>query len=313
MDATHDARVRPHGRAGRARGGAAVTRLRDEARAAVELWLLPALVASLPYRAGIALARRLARALPLYEPAARASVAQWRAAGGGGDERAFAAAFRFAQLVDHADLFWALTRSRRFLLRRLRAPSLPSGVRAPLLVVSFHYGQGLWLMHWLATQGVAARFVSIRLVRSEAQGAVHYAYARLRIRAVERLAGIAPIFTGGARREIAATLQAAGAVYGLLDVPIPEAAGHAPNATLRGQPVLLPAGLLESARGTGAGVLVLTARTCPDGSRVVQADPAGAIEQADVGALAALLDRRIAEAPAAWHFWHLWPRFAVPR
>ena len=41
---------------------------------------------------------------------------------GAGDEAAFRTDFRFAQLVDHADLFWALTRSRAFLRRWLAAP-----------------------------------------------------------------------------------------------------------------------------------------------------------------------------------------------
>lgn len=302
MDAAHDGR-----RTGRRVNAAA------EARAAVELWLLPVLVALLPYRVGVALARSLALALPLYDQAARESLAQWRTAGGGGDERAFVAAFRFAQLVDHADLFWALTRSRRFLLRRLDAPAPPADAGAPLLVVSFHYGQGLWLMHWLAAHGRAARFVSIRLSRAEAASALQYAYARLRIRVVERLAGVAPVFTGGARREIAATLRAGGAIYGLLDVPVPDAREHAPNATLRGQPVLLPPGLLESARGTGATVLVVTAHAREDGSRVLQAEPAGPVDQAQVATLAALLDRRLADAPASWHFWHLWPSFRAAR
>lgn len=283
--------------------------LRAELRAAVELWVVPALLALLPWRVGMLLARVVARTLPLYGDGAHEGAVQWRDAMGGGDERAFVVAYRFAQLVDHVDLYWTLTRSRRFLLRRLAAnvPALTPG--QPVLVLSFHFGQGLMLMHWLAAHGIAARFVSVRLERATSPGALHHAYARLRIRAVERLAGVAPIFTGGARREIAATLAAGGAVYGLVDVPVPDAGRAAANATLLGRDVLLPTGLLDAAQASQAQVLVLTAHATPAGERVVQADALGRAGETTMGALAALLERRLHEAPAAWHFWRLWPLF----
>jgi lauroyl/myristoyl acyltransferase len=282
--------------------------LRAEARAAVELWLVPGLLALLPYRAGIALARAAARRLPLYGDTAQAGAREWCAVAGASASADFVRDYRFAQLVDHMDLFWSLTRSRRFLEKRLTArPPLPLG--QPLLVLSFHFGQGLWLMHWLAHAGVKARFVSIRLARAEAQGALQYAYQRLRIRCVERLAGIAPIFTGGARREIAASLAQGSAVYGLIDVPVPGAGRLPANATLLAHPVRMPEGLLESAQGSGAQVLVLTAHANADGMRFVQADAVGPLAELTVARLAALLERRLREAPAAWHFWHLWRSF----
>ncbi|MDH5288217.1 MAG: hypothetical protein OEX23_16485 [Betaproteobacteria bacterium] len=296
MDAAHEA-------------PAARMTLRDELRAGVELWLVPGLLALLPWRAGMRLARVLARVLPLYGDAARASAAQWRAATGGTDERGFAAEYRYAQLVDHVDLFWSLTRSRRFLLRRLPAAAPACAPGQPVLVVSFHFGQGLLLMHWLAAHGIRARFVSVRLDRAPGSGALRHAYARLRIRAVERLAGAPPIFLGGARREIAATLAAGGAVYGLVDVPVPDAQHAAANATLLGRDVLLPTGLLDAAQSSQAQVLVLTAHAAPSGERIVQAEAMGRAGEATIGALAALLERRLREAPAAWHFWHLWPMF----
>ena len=48
---------------------------RAELGAGVELWLVPALLALLPWRAGMLLARCVARMLPLYGEAARASAA----------------------------------------------------------------------------------------------------------------------------------------------------------------------------------------------------------------------------------------------
>ena len=125
-----------------------------------EFWLLPLAVALLPYRAGIILARWCAARLPLYDERARAGLAHYRAARPRGDARRFLNEFRFTQLIDHADLFWALTRSERFLLSRLDAPPRPE--TAPLMVIGMHFGQGLWLLPWLRACGTPARFLSVR-------------------------------------------------------------------------------------------------------------------------------------------------------
>ncbi len=126
-----------------------------------EFWLLPIAVALLPYRAGLALARWCARTLPLYDETARAGQAQYRAARPRGDARRWLVDFRFTQLIDHADLFWALTRRERFLLSHLDARAARSAP-GPLVVISMHYGQGLWLLPWLRAAGVPARFLSVR-------------------------------------------------------------------------------------------------------------------------------------------------------
>ncbi len=288
------------------------TRLSRELRAAFEFWLLPFALALLPYRLGIAAARLSARWFPLYPELTDAGAAQWHALTGGGDERAWRAEFRFGQLVDHADLFWSLTRSRSFLLKQLGAPAPDCPRDRPLLVLSFHYGQGLWLLHWLAAHGHPPRFVSIRFAREDCDSTLRYAYAKLRIATVARLAVAAPIFTGGARREIAQTLQRQGTVYGLLDVPTSDDPGRAVNAKVLGRDVCLPAGLLESAAEHATAALVLTARVVADGSRRVEAESFALAGSLSVERAGELLTRRIEEAPAAWHFWYLWPTIEAP-
>jgi hypothetical protein len=42
----------------------------------------------------------------------------------------------------------------------------------------------------------------------------------------------------------------------------------------------------------------------------VHADRLGRLDEVTIGGLASLLERRLVEAPSAWHFWHLWPCFA---
>jgi hypothetical protein len=290
-------RRRPKGEGRRAAGqGGPAARLRRELRDFVELWGLPLAVALLPYAAGIALAARIARCLPVYDAAAQAGLAQYRGVCGG-DGQAWLAEYRFAQLIDHADLFWALTRSRRFLHSRMDAPDMPG--TGPLLVLSMHFGQGLWLLSWLRHHGAPARFLSIRFAADAFASTTHYLYARLRMAMVERLAGAPPIYTGGARREIVATLRRGGVVYGLIDVPT---AGSAANATLFGVPIHWPSGLSDCARGEAVDLLLLTASCERNGRRRVEACRTA---PPDVRAIAACFEQRIRARPGAWHFWHL--------
>lgn len=286
-----------------------IARVCRELRAGVELWLLPLVVAVLPYRIGIALARFAARVLPLYRAATEASVSQWSRVMGGEDLDAFRAAYRLEQLVDHADLFWSLTRRSAAMLARLRVPEVALPAGRPLVVVSFHYGQGLWLLHWLSTLGHPPRFVSLRISREDADSSLQYAYARLRNRQVERMARAALIYTGGARTAIAGTLASGGTVYGLIDVPLPGGQARTANGTMFGRPVSLPTGLVDSANAVGAALLVLSGRIDRDGTRVVEARLANRAERVTIGDVARELEARVAHAPAAWHFWSLWPAF----
>jgi hypothetical protein len=269
-----------------------------------EFWLLPLAVALLPYRAGIALARWCASTLTLYDERARAGLAHYRAARPRGDAEGWLTEFRFTQLVDHADLFWALTRSERFLLSRLDTPPHPGA--PPLMVISMHFGQGLWLLPWLRAGGTPARFLSVRFDASAFESRLHYLYARLRLRVVEKLAGVPAILTGGARGEIAATLSQPGAVYGLIDVPTAKPA--AANGTLFGAPVFWPSGLVDAARAAGVDMLLLTAHCEADGRRRVAVER---IAVADVGDIASRFGERIDAAPGAWHVWHFLPDFTA--
>lgn len=269
-----------------------------------EFWLLPLAVALLPYRAGIAFARWCASRLPLYDARARAGLAHYRTVRPRGDARDWLTEFRFTQLIDHADLFWALTRSERFLLSRLDVPPRPG--TTPLMVISMHFGQGLFLLPWLRAGGTPARFVSVRFDATAFESRLRYLYARLRMRVVEKLAGVPAIYTGGARGEIAATFAQGGAVYGLIDVPTP--AANPANATLFGAPIFWPSGLVDAARTAGVEMLLLTAHCGADGRRHVGAERTVAALVADI---ASKFGARIDAAPGAWHVWHFLPDFAA--
>jgi hypothetical protein len=288
------------------------TRLGVEWRDLFELWFWPIVVALLPYRAGVAFGRFVTRHVALYEDAAAEAVARWREVSPGGDERSWLAAYRFAKLIDHADLFWALTRSESFLLSRFvsRPPALPS---PPLLVVSFHYGQGLWLLRWLREAGLAPRYLSVPSVREGADSTLMFWYGRVRIRAVERLAGAAPIFLGGARRAIEDALAASQTVYALVDVPSRNAASQPGNCTVLGRPVTFPVGAVEAAQQANVPAIVITARILPDGRRTVDMEPGPDARALTMERLGAALTGRLCADSAAWHFCNVWSGFAARR
>ncbi|HET7098398.1 MAG TPA: hypothetical protein VFJ68_13495 [Casimicrobiaceae bacterium] len=279
-------------------------RLTHELACLWEFWLLPLVVALLPYRAGVAFARWCAARLSLYDENARAGLAHYRAACPRGDPSRWLAEFRFTQLIDHADLFWALTRSERFLLSRLDAPPRPGA--PPLMVISMHFGQGLFLLPWLRAGGTPARFVSVRFDATAFESRLRYLYARLRMRIVEKLAGVPAIYTGGARGEIAATFAQGGAVYGLIDVPTLAASDA--NASLFGSPIFWPSGLVDAARSAGVETLLLTAHCATDGRRHIAAERTATLAVADI---ASRFGARIDALPGAWHVWHFLSDFAV--
>ena len=306
--APHEARACPRRPATSGRADDAMARLARELRCLFEFWLLPLVVALLPYRAGVALARGCARALPLYDAAARAGLAQYAAARPYGDTYAWLAEFRFAQLIDHADLFWTWTRSERFLLDRIDARP-PTGLN-PLVVVSMHYGQGLWLLRWLRAGGLPARFLSVRFDASAFESRLHYLYARLRMRTVERMSGVPPIYTGGAKEEIALTLE---------DARRRLRTDRRPGAARRrdgGQRTAVrPAGVLAArtrrlrARGRRRRHAARPRAAC----RMVGATSTrGGSPPPTSGASPRCSARAIDAAPGAWHVWHFLPAFAVP-
>lgn len=271
-------------------------------------WLLPLVVALLPYRRGLALARWLAARLPLYD-AVTCRAWEQCAAVRPDDERRWKAGFRLTQLIDHADLFWSLTRSDRWILARMALQRIEPSRARGLLVIGFHYGQGLWLLRWLRAVGVPSRFVSIRFTRADFETTAHYLYARLRMWAVARAEGAAPIYTGGGRRAIGDTLAGGGCVFGLVDVAMADARERAANATLFDRPIVFPEGLLDSSQEVDPPVLILTARHDDGELRRVDATSFPATRGLTMPRIARELEVRIEAAPSAWHVWGLWPLF----
>ena len=279
-----------------------------EVRILWEFWLLPLLIAVLPYRVGLMLARWLAAHLPLYDATAQRAWAVC-ATVCPGNERVWKSEFRLTQLLDHADLFWSLTRTDAWILARLALPRLDPWPAGGMLAIGFHFGQGLWLLRWLRAAGRPARFLSVRFARSDFETWLHYAYARLRIFAVASAEGAPPIYTGGSRREIGETLAAGGCVFGLVDVALADASRQPANGHLFGHPIAFPEGLLDSAGTVGSPVLIVTACHDRTALRRVDARFFASARALTMSTISAELQQRLDAAPAAWHVWNVWPRF----
>jgi hypothetical protein len=72
-----------------------------------------------------------------------------------------------------------------------------------------HFGQGLWLLSWLRDRGMPARFLSVRFDATTFASTAHHTSTRGCGWRRSGVSGVPPITTGGARREIAATLREA--------------------------------------------------------------------------------------------------------
>ncbi len=281
--------------------------LRRELRAALERILLPGLAAVLPWWLCARLFWQLARAEFLY----RSEVGQaWNHAREylplDTDWRRRA---RFHLLVDNADYFLSLCRGRRWMARYIHvvgAENLEAGVN-PILLVTFHWGQGFWALRHFRDAGLPAAWlhapVAARLRAGEYLGGF---MGRCRIRQVERLSGAEPIPVGGsiaAMRE--RLLRSRLPVMAMPDAPL-RPGQRTLAVDLLGRPAQIAAGVIAMAAADGIPVHAYTMRADPrTGRRRLVISPAivGADASALAQQLADVLSGAIGDDSAAWYVW----------
>jgi phosphatidylinositol dimannoside acyltransferase len=214
-------------------------------------------------------------------------------------------AWRLVQLIDHADLFVALTRGSRWFNEQADVQGAWPAT-GPFLAVTFHWGAGLGSLGHLANAGHRARFLSGRFGDADfGNDAWRVRYVKLRIRAIERVTGAPVIYTGGASSHIEDAFARGTCVVALCDVP-PSAGRSTINASLNGLQLRMPLGLARLA----------CARRIPVVSYVAGVDRATgrrylAIDEARIfsdpaslaAALAARLGTQLERDAAAWHMW----------
>lgn len=269
------------------------------------LFVLPALVALLPWRYGFALLKRCARSTRLYalsvEPA-------WQAARvflPDADETEWKFRFRLLRLVDHVDVYLCLLRGarwgRRWIVQHGAWPS--PGARVWL---TYHWGAGWWIWPLLREQGIATHFLA-RAPQGRSVGLtrVSHVFARFREWAMRRAGGAGALFTGGSSEKIRAALTAGDGVMGMLDLPA-MAEQRTLTLPLLDRTARFPYGLVRLAAQLDVPVsLVSFGLDFANGQRDVRIEnlPAGTSAEQLMQHYAAHLDTRLHAAPEAWQIW----------
>jgi hypothetical protein len=289
-------------------------RLRTELRDLLELVLLPGLAAVLPWRWCFALFRRLARVQWLYRGPCLHALAGARAYGreGLGDEADWMAMRRLVTLVDHADLYLALTRSDGWMRRHMSVQGQwPAPGQAGLLL-SFHWGAGMW-----GLRSASAHGLDVHALVAATEGApfagrtVLHRYALARTRCVGRALRNAPLVVSGSLRPVVQALRRNEQVLAVVDVPADQVSASLPVA-LCGRTAHVPKGLLRLAVDMHVPVTVyVTGFDAQTGRRQLRVHSLGM--HGDVQVLAGAVFRHLQEcmdeSHASWHFWGEASRF----
>jgi len=279
--------------------------LRAAFRNLLQLWLLPGLVALLPWRLGWALTRLAGRWPGLYKGHEAATLRGFAAAGFPPPDDGFLRRQRMVRLLDHADLFLSLTRSDRWIDRHIDIEGeWPR--EGHYVGVTFHWGGGLWGLRHFGRIGASPHAMTVEL------NPAHYrsqpfalAYDRLRNRETGRASKAQAFERGSALRHMLRALDRGENIFGAIDVPVTDAR-NAVEVELLGRRARFPTGLLQIARRAGVPVLPFwTGIDWATGRRRIVIRPPMSVDdlEAAARALAADLDPLIRQWPDQWHMW----------
>lgn len=283
-------------------------RLRTEARDLIELVLAPGLAALLPWPWCFAIFKRLARCHWLYGAACAQALAQAQARGQVADNDAsrWLAVRRLVTLVDHADLYLALTRSNTWMKRHLTVQGQwPKAGEAGILC-TFHWGAGMWALRHASASGLQSHALVAAMEGSPFAGrTVLRWYARARTKRVGHALGQAPLVVSNSLRPVIQALRRNEQVLAAVDVPSDQVSASVP-ISLKGMTARVPKGLLRLAVDYKAPVTVyLTGLDVQSGQRTLLIAQLGVWEDLDalVAAVFGHLESALHQDAAAWHFW----------
>lgn len=236
--------------------------LRLEVRALLELYLIPAVTALMPWPLGFRWLRFCSRFQFLYGAEWQAALAQARNFVVVGDEKLWARQFRLVKLVDHADLYLSMTRSDRWLQRYVDGWDAWPQIEGGAVAVFTHWCPGFWSGRALRRNGAPTHSVIAPATR-RAMGGSHlaYWYGVLRMREYQRVNGRTSFYPTGVVRRFLRVLreQAGGQVWvaSMLDVPSgPNDPGE--SVTLFDREGYVPNALIGIARLAKVPVIMVT-------------------------------------------------------
>jgi hypothetical protein len=272
------------------------------------LFVLPAMIALLPWRAGFGLLKRIARSPRLYRPSVNPA---WNAARNFpletdlSNEAEWKFQFRLLRLVDHVDVYLCLLRGTRW-RRRWITQHGEWPQPGPRVWLTCHWGAGWWLWPLLRERGFATHFLA-RAPQGRSLGLtrVSHAFAHFRAWALRRAGGAGALFTGGSSEKIRAALAAGDSVMGMLDLPAqPEQ--RTLTVPLLGRAARFPYGLVRLAAQLDVPISIVSfGLDNANGHRDVCIEnlPPGCDAQQAMVRYAAHLDARLRTAPSAWQIW----------
>lgn len=290
-------------------------RFRDEWRDLIELVLLPALAAPMPWRFGFRLLRRLAaNRRPSVDPV-NIAMEQARRLGWVGDALHWSRVRRLTTLVDHADYYLSRSRSNHWLARHVDVEGEWPDAGKPGIIFTFHWGAGMWGLRHAGASGLHAHPLVAPLDGAHFEGrSILLAYARARTAEVARALGCPTLDTSASLRPVLQALRRGEQVVAAVDVPADQVSASE-EVQLLGRPARFPRGLLRLAVDHQVPVTVyLTGLDASTGRRRLRIHQLGVPESVETLAARAFgfLDQAIREDPPSWHFWSEAPRIFPP-
>lgn len=281
---------------------------RSELKSVVGHFLLPAMVAVLPDRFGHAWLRFWARFSSWSETNAEANYVGARRLLGdlAGSKLAFARRARLYEMLDWADVYWANSRSEKWLVRNVvyEGDSVPT---EPVMAITLHYGAGLWSLRVFSTHNQPVGWVHAPIDPIAPKGRRMDTLLRhWRLRTVRRLPGVLALSTPGAHDKMLACAHDGGSLVGLIDAPFQQ--GRQCSAlTVLGRRFVLANGLLRFALAEHMPVYLytMTLNSAADG-RIFRGrllDRSASMETV-IKAIGEWITEALLRDPAAWHYWN---------
>lgn len=273
---------------------------------AFNLFLLPCLLALLPWRLTFALLRRMAgvRAWQGAEVARAWSVARTHLPDL--DEADFCQRLRLLQLVERVDTWLSLLRSARWWRNQVDVVGVWPDHQQGCVLLTFHWGAGFWVWRTLLDHGVHAHFLAKRPeVEDLGSSPIALRYAAWRVRVLQRIGCAGVLLSGGSTPHILTALAEGRSVVGMLDLPATGDQRRVRRTLLDGE-VVLPSGLAHLAVAAAAPVLLMScALDMATGRRQLRMEslPAGLDAEAIMSRYVAHLQQRLYEEPAHWQLW----------
>ncbi|MEO7012924.1 MAG: hypothetical protein ABI127_01345 [Dokdonella sp.] len=281
----------------------------------VTLFIIPILIALMPWKIGFRVLRKLAR----HEKSHKVHVDQsWQMARlylSDEVEADWKWRFRTLRLIDRVDAWLALLRPRSWWSKQIIQSGEFPEADSPHVFLSYHWGGGSWIWSQLVRAGFPTHLISRRVeVADLGAGRLALMLAWVRLRGLRRLGGEEVIFLGGASGPVRQVLAAGHSVLGMQDMPPKPWDPVLRRPLLKGE-VAYPFGLARLALEANVPVALLSfAFDMNTGKRSLNiiTVPRGANLETIATRYIEHLDECLREDSAFWQIWSLAPQMFVP-